>query len=114
MNLHPYEMVRPDNITRSGIIQPFSVRAMDPVQYARAEINPFINAIRPQGATINGGLGLGIVSPEVIRSLGQASTPEMAEQIRQQEARRTRIKAGVVGAALGVAAGVLGAWLVMK
>lgn len=81
------ELVRPDNITRSGIVQPFNVVSQSPVAYARAEINPFIRAIRPQGSmytgiqlqgasgvTFEGGGPLGIVSPEVIRSFG-AETP---------------------------------------
>ena len=86
---HAYaELVRPDNITRSGIIQPFNVVSQSPVRFARDEIQPFIQAIRPQGSmyrqggvTLQGGLPnaqltfeggpFGIVSPEVIRTLGQ-------------------------------------------
>jgi hypothetical protein len=80
--LHPAMTIRPDDITRSGIIQPFGVRATDPVAFARHEIDPFIQAIRPtgmnaagvhilngggiggfDGAMIQGG-GLGIVTAE--------------------------------------------------
>jgi hypothetical protein len=56
---HPHMMIRPDGIVRSGIIQPFSVRSMDPVQFARHEIDPFINAIRPGAAQYMDGGGGG-------------------------------------------------------
>jgi hypothetical protein len=72
--LHPPMTIRPDEITRSGIIQPFGVRHTDPVAFARHEIDPFINAVRASGsnivATIDGP-GLGLVSPVAVRSLGQ-------------------------------------------
>lgn len=80
------ELVRPDNITRSGIIQPFNVVSQSPVTYARREINPFINAVRSQASQYSAGIsidgasgvrfqrGLGIVSPEVVRSLGQEAS----------------------------------------
>jgi hypothetical protein len=50
--LHPPMTIRPDEITRSGIIQPFGVRHTDPVAFARHEIDPFINAVRASGSNI--------------------------------------------------------------
>ena len=71
-------MIRPDEVTRSGIIQPYNVVTQSPVTAARHEIDPFIQAIRPQGSLIHQdqslqgpwGGGFGIVSPEVLRTLG--------------------------------------------
>lgn len=103
--LHPPMTIRPDEITRSGTIQPFGVRVTSPVDFARHEINPFINAIRPSGsnmvATIDGP-GLGIVSPEVIRSLGQESGTGSKDY--------SKYYYGIGGVVLGVLAG----WMVSK
>lgn len=65
--LHPAMTVRPDDIVRSGIIQPFGVRATSPVAFARHEIDPFIRAIRPMGpeaggVTMDGALGITTVA----------------------------------------------------
>lgn len=48
--LHPVMTIRPDEVVRSGIIQPFGVRATSPVAFARHEIDPFIRAIRPMAS----------------------------------------------------------------
>ena len=49
--LHPTMTIRPDEVMRSGIWQPFSVRSMNPVDFAQHEIDPFLQAIRPVGPT---------------------------------------------------------------
>ena len=101
--------IRPDEVIRSGIIQPFSVRSMDPVAFARHEIDPFINAIRPHGpmspVTIDGSLG--IVSPEVIRSLSGFG---------QENGNGNDIKLtfGLGGLAGGMVLGALAAWLFLR
>lgn len=138
MTYHPTAMVRPDAITRTGVIRPFNVVDEDPVNYARHEIDPFIKAIRSQGASVvkmdggplptfqggglptfqGGGLGgLGIISPEVIRTLsggfGQDDTLEPspvsyadfdAMRTKAEKARTQRWVFGAVGVALGVGA----------
>lgn len=91
-------MIRPDEVTRSGIIQPYNVVTQNPVTVARHEIDPFIRAIRPQGSLVHqdqqlqGPFGFGIVSPEVLRTLGAlepepAIPPEMTELLRLQQAQ---------------------------
>ncbi len=89
-------LYRPDEVIRTGVIQPFNVVSQSPVKFARHEIDPFIRALRPEGSmihsggvTIDGaaaapvvqivgaagggfGSGLGIYTPEVIRTLSQA------------------------------------------
>jgi hypothetical protein len=65
--LHPAMTIRPDDIIRSGIVQPFGVRATSPVAFARHEIDPFIRAIRPMGpeaggVTMDGALGITTVA----------------------------------------------------
>ncbi len=93
--------IRPDEVVRSGIIQPFNVVTQSPVTYARQEINPFIQAVRPQGSMVRqdmqlqGPGGLGIVSPEVLRTLGALNQeanenevpPEITEVLRLQQAQ---------------------------
>lgn len=103
MNLHPYEMVRPDNIMRSGTIQPFSVRSMDPVQYARAEINPFIQAIRPAGMQLE---GLGIVRPEQV--------PTLRGDVASDAEAKIKLAFGVGGFTGGLILGALVMWLIKK
>ncbi|KKK60721.1 hypothetical protein LCGC14_3021540 [marine sediment metagenome] len=122
-------MIRPDEVTRSGIIQPYNVVTQSPVTAARHEIDPFIRAIRPQGSLVlqdqqlQGPFGFGIVSPEVLRTLGalgqeDAVPPEMTELLRLQQAaaaiEEERKKIGrqrwywAAGAAvLGIGAGLL-------
>lgn len=112
-SLHPPMTIRPDEVIRSGIVQPFSVRSMDPVAFARAEINPFINAIRPGGphsggVTMDGSLG--IVSPEVIRSLSGFGQDASVEA----QVGKTRLMFGVGGFAGGVLLGALATWLVLR
>jgi hypothetical protein len=103
MNLHPYEMIRPDNIMRSGTIQPFSVRSMDPVQYARAEINPFIQAIRPAGPQLG---GLGITRADVVPTLGNDAAAAVEA--------KTKLVIGVGGFTGGLIVGAIAAWLIFK
>ncbi len=67
--------IRPDDIVRSGIIQPFGVRATSPVAFARHEIDPFIRAIRPMGpqaggVTLDGALGITTISPMPLAGVG--------------------------------------------
>ncbi len=121
-------MIRPDEVTRSGIIQPYNVVTQNPVTVARHEIDPFINAIRPQGSLVHqdqqlqGPFGFGIVSPEVLRTLGALSQDpvpqEVGELLRLQQAQAAleeeRKKIGrerwywAAGAAvLGIGAGLL-------
>jgi hypothetical protein len=108
--LHPVMTIRPDDVIRSGIIQPFGVRATSPVAFARHEIDPFISAIRPTGMTATGAhllgsRGLGIVGPEVLRTLGQ-QTPE--ERVKSLETQRWMFGAG------GVVLGLLSGWLLSR
>ena len=64
-----YQMaIRPDDIYRTGVIQPFNVVSQSPVTYAREEVAPWIEAVRPEGSLIQEG-NLGLVSPEVLRTL---------------------------------------------
>ncbi len=112
--LHPPMTIRPDEVIRSGIIQPFSVRSMDPVTFARHEIDPFINAIRPMcpqsgGVTIDGASGLGIVSPEVIRSLSG-----FGQENGNGNANNIKLTFGIGGLAGGLILGALGAWLLLR
>lgn len=71
-NMLQASMVRPDEIMRSGIVQPFSVQT-DPVQYARQEIDPFIAAVRPEGSQYIGPLG--IVRAAQVPTLGVWNDP---------------------------------------
>jgi len=103
--LHPSMTIRPDEIMRSGSVQPFSVRSMDPVQFARHEIDPFIKAIRPQGSVydpnvqLDGGLGMVTVEPAAL--LGDDRVPS------------TRVSKYMwAGGAL--VAGLLGGFLISK
>jgi hypothetical protein len=73
---HPAMTIRPDDIVRSGIIQPFTVRGMDPVQFARHEIDPFINAIRPEGGTLGAHFGA-TVAQRVPGAIGVSSVQDM-------------------------------------
>jgi hypothetical protein len=113
---------------RSGIIQPFNVVSQNPVAYARQEINPFIKAIRPTGSgivTMDGGLG--IVNPEVIRTisgLGDEAMPSpgelqpspvpyadyyaMREKADKYSTHRWMFLAG------GLIAGLVGGWAASK
>jgi len=99
--LTPPMTIRPDEIMRSGSIQPFSVRSMDPVQFARNEINPFIDAIRPHGATNMPG-ALGMVTAQQTTLLGAGTVPSDTTMKRYYWA----------GGAL--IAGLLGGFLISK
>jgi len=109
-------LVRPDDIYKTGVIQPFNVVSQSPVAFARKEIDPFIQAIRPEGTTyVPSGTydGLGIVSPEVIRTLGCSAggcgrsfgTAEEDAAKAAAKFKNQRWYYGVGGLVLGVAAG---------
>lgn len=121
-------LVRPDEIIRSGSIQPFNVVSQNPVTYARHEIDPFINAIRPQGSsivTIDGagrGGGLGIVNPEVIRTISGLGSDDVLQPspvpyddfyAMREQADKYKTHRLIFGA-VGLLAGVLGTWAVTK
>ena len=105
--------IRPDEVIRSGIVQPFSVRSMDPVAFARHEIDPFINAIRPHGpmspVTMDGALG--IVSPEVIRSLSGGFGQDASVEAQVGKAQ---FAFGVGGFTGGLLLGALATWLILR
>ena len=112
-----YQMtIRPDDIYRTGVIQPFNVVSQSPVSYARQEIAPFVEALRPEGSLIAEG-NLGIVSPEVLRTLSSAGLGQESivkqiatKQIAELETQRWYF--GVGGVVLGLAAGfALGKWV---
>lgn len=103
MNFHPYEMIRPDNIMRTGVIQPFPVASMDPVQYARAEINPFIEAIRPAGTQLE---GLGIVSPTRV--------PTLRGDVASDAEAKVKLAFGVGGFTGGLIIGALVMWFLKR
>lgn len=96
--LYPKMITRPDDVVRSGIIQPFGVRATDPVAYARHEINPFIDAIRPQG-TNAGGVTM------VSGSLGITTAENMPLYGNGLPIEAGKIKLALAGALLGAAVG---------
>lgn len=98
--LYPKMIVRPDDVIRSGIIQPFGVRATDPVAYARHEINPFVSAIRPHGTEAGGVTmvsgSLGITTAENMPLYGNGVSFSLSS---------ASLKLGIAGALLGAAAG---------
>lgn len=117
-------MVRPDEIIRTGSIQPFNVVSQNPVTAARHEIDPFIQSIRSQGSsivTLNGGGGLGIINPEVIRTisgLGQdtldpSPVPYADFYAVREQADKYKTHRFIFGA-VGVLAGVLGTYAAVK
>lgn len=64
-------MTRPDDVYRTGVIQPYNIMTQTAGQQAQDSISRFIQVARPSGAHV--GLdGFGLVTPEVIRTLGQA------------------------------------------
>ncbi len=96
--LHPTMTIRPDDVIRSGIIQPFGVRATNPVAFARHEIDPFIQAIRPMASQyapvrMDGSLGIVTTQNMPLMGLGAMAAAD---------------KTKYLWAAGGVALGVLG------
>lgn len=67
------QVVRPDSITRSGIVQPYGVRAESPVNYARGQIDAFVNAVRDTGSQMVNMDGFGIHSIEQVPTLGEGT-----------------------------------------
>ncbi len=104
--------VRPDDIYRTGVVQPFNVVSQSPVRFARNEVVPFINAVRPGSVSVSSGgnaSSLGIVSPEVLRTLGCAGgTCGALGQTAEEKYKAQRWYFGVGGVVLGA----LAAWAV--
>ena len=66
-------MTRPDDVYRTGVIQPYNIMTRTAGQQAQDSISRFIQVARPHGAYVGlDGAGFGLVTPEVIRTLGQA------------------------------------------
>lgn len=94
--------IRPDDVYRSGIIQPFSIMNQTAGQQAQDTISRFIQTARPTGAHIGlDGAGFGLVTPEVIRTLG-ALTAE--EEKKKAAAAKYYWAAG--GILLGIVGGI--------
>ncbi len=106
-SLHPPMSIRPDEVIRSGIIQPFGVRSVDPVTFARHEIDPFIQAIRPGGPN-SGGVtmdgALGITTATRMPLAGAFGAGE------DSKAKYKMMGAGAAGAVLGA----LATWLLLR
>jgi hypothetical protein len=60
-------ITRPDQVIRSGIIEPYNIMQESPVTQARLDLNPFLRAVGDRGGVSP--LGLGLVTPQVIRTL---------------------------------------------
>ena len=110
--------IRPDDVYDTGVIQPYGVRAVSPVDRARHTIDPFIRAIRPAGSgmapgvTIDGALGMMQANPMPLAGgLGvvQANLMPLAGGLGQGISSRDF----VVGLG-GVALGILAAWGLSK
>ena len=43
---------RPDQVARTGVVEPYDIRRVNPLYMARHTIDPFIYGIRPQGPSI--------------------------------------------------------------
>ncbi|KKN61361.1 hypothetical protein LCGC14_0522930 [marine sediment metagenome] len=64
-------MTRPDDVYRTGVIQPYNIMTRTAGQQAQDSISRFIQVARPHGAYVGlDGAGFGLVTPEVIRTLG--------------------------------------------
>jgi hypothetical protein len=98
--LHQTMNVRPDDVYDTGVIQPYGVRATSPVARAQHAIDPFIEAIRPVGATpagvrmVNGHLG--IVTADNMPLFGA---------LGQTDTKMTKWYFGAGGLVLGLLAG---------
>lgn len=112
-SFYPPMTIRPDEVIRSGIVQPFSVRSMDPVAFSRHEVDPFISAIRP-GGPHSGGVhmdgSLGIVTANRMPLAGFGAVDPNASPDVKKKINTARAVFGVGGIALGA----LGAWLLIK
>lgn len=92
--------IRPDDVYRTGVIQPFSIMNSTAGQQAQNTIAQFIQTARPQGAHIGlDGAGFGLVTPEVIRTLGAAEE-------EKKKAETAKYYWGVGGILLGILGGV--------
>lgn len=118
-------MMRPMDIYRTGVTEPYPVEGESLVTMARNVIPRYVQAIRPEGSLIHptalsappvqivGNEGFGIVSPEVLRTLSPSGIAGFGQEETEAEKYKTQrwyFAAGSV--ALGLATGfVLGKWV---
>lgn len=57
--------LRPDHVTRSGVVTPFPIRSMSPVAAARGTVTTFVDSVRRMGPTLSGALGMSPLSEKV-------------------------------------------------
>jgi len=73
LSMDHFHLPRADRITRTGVIDPYYVRQISPVDVARMTINPFLQSVRGNGPAV-----VEAINPQAIAAAAQ----QVAEQFK--------------------------------